>query len=159
MATHPTIDIVVRHGPLRRGDRTARSARTATLRSTSTSRHIAFPGTDVTRTQRGFFARLRLERFGPDSGVRPHERTLSGAKEDRYKLLRATGVNTSPVVGLYDDPSGEARAVLDRLTAGAPDIDIVDDDGTRHRLWAVPADGDDARRSLRRCLLPPRGSR
>jgi uncharacterized protein (DUF1015 family) len=102
------------------------------------------PGTDVTRTQRGFFARLRLERFGPDSGVRPHERTLSGAKEDRYKLLRATGVNTSPVVGLYDDPSGEARAVLDRLTAGAPDIDIVDDDGTRHRLWAVPADGDEA---------------
>jgi uncharacterized protein (DUF1015 family) len=102
------------------------------------------PGTDVMRTQRGFFARLRLERFGPDSGVRPHERTLSGAKEDRYKLLRATGVNTSPVVGLYDDPSGEARAVLDGLTAGAPDIDIVDDDGTRHRLWAVPADGDEA---------------
>jgi uncharacterized protein (DUF1015 family) len=102
------------------------------------------PGTDVTRTQRGFFARLRLERFGPDSGVRPHERTLSGAKEDRYKLLRATGVNTSPVVGLYDDESGDGRAVLDRLTARAPDIDIVDDDGTRHRLWAVPADGDDA---------------
>jgi uncharacterized protein (DUF1015 family) len=98
----------------------------------------------VTRTQRGFFARLRLERFGPDSGVRPHERTLSGAKEDRYKLLRATGVNTSPVVALYDDPSGDGRAVLDRLTTGAPDIDIVDDDGTGHRLWAVAADGDAA---------------
>ena len=77
------------------------------------------PGTDVMRTQRGFFARLRLEPFGPDSGVRPHERTLSGAKEDRYKLLRATGVNTSPVVCLYDDPSGEARTVLDALSAGA----------------------------------------
>ena len=31
-------------------------------------------------------------------------------REDRYKLLRATGVNTSPVVGLYDDPSGAAGA-------------------------------------------------
>ena len=35
------------------------------------------PGTDVERTQRGFFARLRLEPFGPDGGVLPHERTLS----------------------------------------------------------------------------------
>ena len=51
------------------------------------------------RTQRGFFARLRLEAFGPDAGVLPHERTLAGPREDRYKLLRATGVNTSPVVG------------------------------------------------------------
>ena len=57
------------------------------------------PGTDVPRTQRGFFARLRLEAFGPGSGVLPHERTLAGPREDRYKLLRATGVNTSPVVG------------------------------------------------------------
>ena len=64
------------------------------------------PGTEVERTQRGFFARLRLEPFGPGSGVLPHERTLSGPKEDRYKLLRATGINTSPVVGLFEDPSG-----------------------------------------------------
>ena len=48
------------------------------------------------RLQRGFFARLRLESAGPEAGVLPHERTLSGPKEDRYKLLRATGVNTSP---------------------------------------------------------------
>ncbi len=63
------------------------------------------PGTDVMRTQRGFFARIRLEPFGPDSGVLPHERTMSAPREDRYKLLRATGVNTSPVVGLYEDPT------------------------------------------------------
>ena len=75
------------------------------------------PGTDVTRTQRGFFARLRLEAFGPGSGVLPHERTMSGPREDRYKLLRATGVNTSPVVGLYDDTDGAARPVLDAITA------------------------------------------
>ena len=74
----------------------------------------------------------------------PHERTLAGPKEDRYKLLRATGVNTSPVVGLYDDPDGNGRPILDAITAGPADLDIVDDDGVRHRLWAVPADGDAA---------------
>src|SRR5262249_9468118 len=73
------------------------------------------PGTDVERTQRGFFARLRLEPLEPGSGVLPHERTLSAAREDRYRLLRATGVNTSPVVGLYDDRSGRSSALLATL--------------------------------------------
>ena len=49
------------------------------------------PGTDTERTQRGFFGRLRLESFGPESGVLPHERTLEAPREDRYRLLRATG--------------------------------------------------------------------
>ena len=104
------------------------------------------PGTDVTRTQRGFFARIRLEPYGPESGVLPHERTMSAPREDRYKLLRATGVNTSPVVGLYEDPDGTGRAVLDVLTGRAPDVEVTDDDGTCHRLWAVAADGDAGRR-------------
>jgi uncharacterized protein (DUF1015 family) len=102
------------------------------------------PGTGAERTQRGFFARLRLEPLAADSGVRPHERTLAGAREDRYRLLRATGVNTSPVVGLYDDPSGRAAAILALLASGAPSIDVRDDDGTRHRLWVVAADGPSA---------------
>jgi uncharacterized protein (DUF1015 family) len=99
------------------------------------------PGTDVDRTQRGFFGRLRLEPLEPGSGVLPHERTLSAAREDRYRLVRATGVNTSPVIGLYDDASGRASAILATLAAGTADIDVRDDDGVRHRLWVVEADG------------------
>ncbi|MFL5641964.1 MAG: DUF1015 domain-containing protein [Chloroflexota bacterium] len=102
------------------------------------------PGSDVTRTQRGFFARLRLEPFGPGSNVLPHERTLPAAREDRYKLLRATGVNTSPVIVLYEDQSAAGRRVLDAVTASPPTSDIEDDDGVRHRLWVVSADGEDA---------------
>lgn len=102
------------------------------------------PGTDALRVQRGFFARLRLEAFGEGSGVLPHERTLSGPKEDRYKLLRATGVNTSPVVVLYGDPDGAGRPILDATTARGADLEVLDDDGVRHRLWAVSADGDAA---------------
>jgi uncharacterized protein (DUF1015 family) len=102
------------------------------------------PGSDIARTQRGFFARLRLEPLEPGSGVLPHERTLADAREDRYRLLRATGVNTSPVIGLYDDPSGRASAILATLAAGRPELEAVDDDGVRHRLWVVEADGPHA---------------
>jgi uncharacterized protein (DUF1015 family) len=100
------------------------------------------PGTDTERTQRGFFGRLRLESFGPDSGVLPHERTLEGPREDRYRLLRATGVNTSPVVGLYDDASGTSAAILATIASGPAAIDVRDPDDVRHRLWVVEADGD-----------------
>ena len=102
------------------------------------------PGTSTERVQRGFFARLRLEPLEPGSGVQPHERTLAPAREDRYRLLRATGVNTSPVIGVYDDPSGRASAILATLATGPAAIDVRDDDGARHRLWVVDADGPSA---------------
>lgn len=95
-------------------------------------------GTGGSRSQRGLLARLRLEPFGPDSGVRPHERTMGGPKEDRYQLLKATGTNLSPVVGLYDSGEASSADLLTRL-AGAPcDVDATDDDGVRHRLWTAP---------------------
>jgi uncharacterized protein (DUF1015 family) len=111
------------------------------------------PGSTLERTQRGFFARLKLEAFGPESGVLPHERTLSGPKEDRYRLLRATGVNTSPVVVLFDDPSGDARRLLDDVAAGPPDTEVADDDGVCHRLWPVAADGDGPTASTAAALI------
>jgi len=97
------------------------------------------PGTDVERLRRGVFARVRLEAFGPDAGIRPHERTLTEPKEDRYRLLRATGVNTSPVVGLYDDASGRVAEWLTGIQ-DAPVTEIVDSDEVAHRLWRVAAD-------------------
>jgi uncharacterized protein (DUF1015 family) len=67
---------------------------------------------------------------------------MTGPKEDRYKLLRATGVNTSPVVGLFEDRSGATASRLGDIAAVSPDTDVMDDDGVRHRLWTVAADGD-----------------
>jgi len=111
------------------------------------------PGTATERTQRGFFARLRLETFGDGSGVLPHERTMTGPKEDRYRLLRATGVNTSPVIGLFDDASGETGVRLAAATAGPADVEAIDGDGVRHRLWAVPADGEGPAAELATSLI------
>ena len=93
------------------------------------------PGTDRSATRRGIFARVGLEPFGPSSGVRAHERTLAEPREDRYRLLRATGVNTSPVVGLGEDPSGFVPEWLRQVAATAPVAELVDDDGVEHRLW------------------------
>jgi uncharacterized protein (DUF1015 family) len=102
------------------------------------------PNTDVERSQRGFFARLRIEPFEPGGGVLPHERTMSGPKEDRYRLLRATGVNTSPVVGLYEDPDGRTAPLLAAATATSALADVTDDDGVRHRLWLLTDEGDES---------------
>jgi len=111
------------------------------------------PGTQVERTQRGFFARLCLEMFGADASVLPHERTLAGAREDRYKLLRATGVNTSPVVVLFDGDGRPTEQGLALVAAGPAGLEVTDDDGVRHRLWAVPADGDGASAEIARGLI------
>ena len=102
------------------------------------------PGTAVRRVQRSFYGRLRLEAFGPGAGVLPHERTLAGPKEDRHKLMRATGANFSGVVVLFADPSGTAGRLLAEATEAAPVSDVTDDDGVRHRLWMVPDDGPTA---------------
>jgi len=99
------------------------------------------PGTRKHRSQIGFFGRLKLETFGPGAGVLPHERTLSAPKEDRYRLMRATNVNTSPVVGLYTDPRGASVRAMKEIAATSPDIDVTDDDGVRHRVWAVTEKG------------------
>ncbi len=87
------------------------------------------------RTARGFMARLRLEPLEPGSGVRPHERTMSGPKEDRYRLLRATGTNLSPVVLLHERSGTDAA--LAELTAGPPDATATESSGVGHRLWAM----------------------
>jgi uncharacterized protein (DUF1015 family) len=97
------------------------------------------PGTGDERVRRGIFARVELERFGPGSGIRPHERTMAEPREDRYRLLRATGVNTSPVVGLYDDPSGMVAEWLTELP-GTPTAEVTDEEGVHHRLWMVADD-------------------
>ena len=99
------------------------------------------PGSRRSRTQFGFLGRLRLETFGPGAGVLPHERTLSAPKEDRLKLMIATGVNTSPLVGVYADRRGVSLKAMKVIAATPPDIDVTDDDGVRHRLWVATENG------------------
>jgi uncharacterized protein (DUF1015 family) len=97
------------------------------------------PGSGETRKRRGTLGALTLEEFG--EGVKPHEHTLSGPKEDRLKLLRATHTNTSPIFGLYEDNDGWVNSLLDNFCMGTPAIcEARDNEGITHRLWRITDD-------------------
>lgn len=102
------------------------------------------PGSTVERRRRGVFGRLRLEPFGPEAGVLPQAASIPAQREDRYKLLRASGVNTGPIVCLFSDPTSGASRLLATAGRSTPDIDLTDPDGVRHRIWALAADGAEA---------------
>jgi uncharacterized protein (DUF1015 family) len=91
------------------------------------------------RTRRGFFARVRVEEYGPGR-IRPHERTHPGPKEDRLRLTRATRANLSPIFSLYSDPTGAAMAALAEH-AGEPWGRTTDPDGTVNILHRVSDPG------------------
>src|SRR5262249_9864570 len=86
--------------------------------------------------RRGFMARVRLEPFG-EGRVYPHEETMAGPKADRLRLFHATGMNLSPVFGLYPDESGEVQGQLDEAVRRAPPLEATDHLGVVSRLWPV----------------------
>ena len=91
-------------------------------------------GQDYVR--RGFFARIRLSEWGKE-GIYPHEKTLSGPKQDRLDLMRSTRGNLESIFGLLADSGNEVSEALATLVDYAPCLDIVDDDGVQNRMWVV----------------------
>jgi uncharacterized protein (DUF1015 family) len=86
----------------------------------------------------GVIGALALERFGTNSGVLPHERTMPGPIEDRLTLMRACPVNVSPIYGIYrggGDLAPFFESLQHRPTAGR----FSDDQGSLHRFWTVTA--------------------
>jgi uncharacterized protein (DUF1015 family) len=90
----------------------------------------------IARTRRGFFCRVRIEGYG-EGKVRPHERTHPGPKEDRLRLMRATKANLSPIFSLYSDPSSAAWDTVAPAAEQAPHSEVIDNEGTVHRIWRV----------------------
>jgi uncharacterized protein (DUF1015 family) len=90
----------------------------------------------VRRTRQGFFARVRVQEYGPGA-IRPHERTHPGPKEDRLRLTRATKANLSPIFSLYSDPGRRAWAALSSAADPATEAETTDADGTVSRLARV----------------------
>src|SRR4051794_8719670 len=88
------------------------------------------------KTRRGFFARVRVEEYGPGR-IRPHERTHPGPREDRLNLTRATTANMSPIFSLFSDPQSKAWGALQPFTEAEPWGEATDEDGTVNRLWRI----------------------
>jgi uncharacterized protein (DUF1015 family) len=80
----------------------------------------------------GVLGALELSPPG-EGGILPHEHTTPKAKSDRLQLLRATGVQLSPIWGL--SPAG---GLTDLLDLGRPPLaSWADDDGVTHSVWVV----------------------
>jgi uncharacterized protein (DUF1015 family) len=95
-----------------------------------------FTGPDGLAGRRyGVLAAMRLTEFG-EGVVFPHEHTLTGPKEDRFRLMTATAMSLSPVFLLYDLPGDDVTAAW-KKAAGAelPTSTTTDDAGNVTRLW------------------------
>lgn len=84
----------------------------------------------------GLISLVRLEEF--DSGIiRPHERTLSGPKEDRLKLLMACRANFSQIFGVYADTTYHIENLINPLFSEEPDMRVLDASGELREVWRL----------------------
>jgi uncharacterized protein (DUF1015 family) len=94
------------------------------------------PGTSETRVRKGFVGLGRLEDYA-DKVVYPHERTLTGPKQDRLELLRHTRTQFEQIFMLYEDPARRIDALMDEVATGKPDVRLQDEYGVEHTLWTI----------------------
>jgi uncharacterized protein (DUF1015 family) len=84
--------------------------------------------------RRGFFAAVRISAFGQGQVI-PHEKTYRQAIEDRLKLMRATGVQMSPIFGLFSDSRHEITTLLFK-NLGRPEFSGTHA-GVQNDLWSI----------------------
>lgn len=89
-------------------------------------------GQEVTRS--GFVTLGEVSDYA-QGVVLPHERTHAGPKQDRLRLLEATGADLGLLFMLTADPDGRLRAAT--AGAGAPIAEARDLRGEVHRLWRI----------------------
>ena len=102
----------------------------------------SFTGPDGRASVRhGFLAVMRLYDF-EERVVFPHEWTLSGPKEDRFRLMTATAMSLSPVFLLYDLPGDEITTAWNRcLSRQPPAATVPVEGGALTKLWPTSDPG------------------
>ncbi len=91
-------------------------------------------GTDCAADCASLVALVELTRFG-NGPVLAHERTLSGPKMDRLKLMRACEAHLELVFGMFSDPDKAWERAVEPAK-GEPVL-TADFDGVDHKLWKV----------------------
>jgi uncharacterized protein (DUF1015 family) len=91
---------------------------------------------EATITRRGFIALGEATDYS-ERIVLPHERTHTGPKEDRLRLLEATGGDFGLVFMLLSDPRGELLEAAAPPAGAPPLVEARDLRGEIHRLWRV----------------------
>ena len=87
--------------------------------------------------RKGFIGLLELDRLSNRS-VLPHEKTMSGPKEDRLKLMSACRADFSQIFTLYDDPELIIEQELqNHRETSEPFISLKSLAGIEQRIWPV----------------------
>jgi uncharacterized protein (DUF1015 family) len=88
----------------------------------------------------GFIALLRLEPF--TSGmVRPHEKTFSAHKTDRFNLITHTQANFCPIFSFYHEPRDWTLNTLRDHLPPKPQVSFTDENHYHHRIWKITEPG------------------
>ncbi len=87
-------------------------------------------------TRFGLIALVGLEAFDKRI-ILPHEKTFSKVRSERLALMKATHCNFCPIFSLYPDEGGLLGTLEAAVGHLAADVDFLDEQGHRHRLWRI----------------------
>ncbi len=102
---------------------------------------FAVPDSGERLTRKGFIGLGKVEDYSANIVYR-HEHTLAGPKKDRLQVLSHTRAHFGQIFMLYPDRQGAVDRELDAavspdLPSGTPVLDVTDDYGAHHMLYAI----------------------
>lgn len=87
--------------------------------------------------RKGFIARNKIEDF-ESKKILPHEYTMGGPKEDRFKLISATGAFYSQIFMVYEDKTQRIEnEVASKYLSKEPFMNIIDDLGIENLVYLI----------------------
>ncbi|MCU1333924.1 MAG: hypothetical protein JWM08_2916 [Candidatus Angelobacter sp.] len=104
------------------------------------SQTFTVSGTRELQERRGLVALGRIHDYA-DGVVYRHEQTLSKPRADRLNLLRATRAHFGQIFMLYGDPDNAVETLLKSRMEEDPDISLLDEYETLHRVWCIHDQG------------------
>ena len=91
--------------------------------------------------RKGFIARNKIEDFSTKK-ILPHEYTMGGPKEDRYKLISATKAFFSQIFMIYNDETFSIEKIAQKYLNQKPYIQATDDLGVENIIYLIDNEKD-----------------
>ena len=89
----------------------------------------------------GFIARNKIEDFASKK-ILPHEFTMGGPKEDRFKLISATKAFFSQIFMVYNDEKFLVEKVAEKYLSKKPYMQVTDDLGVENIIYLIDDKND-----------------